>query len=558
MNLDGATAADDVLFGDAEAATVPPSLLASAVVMDIAMHPRLPLFAAGLVTGEVEVHEYRTTETRRRPITQQYFANTDATLQASPYNLRMHPRGSVAAMEFTEDGNYLVTASSDRTISVLDCVAESIALHIGSGETSKKSVTSNTGKKNKNAPETKGITKKREKNPHKFGISALNVCDEKIVATGDDDGMIVLWDMRQRAPAHRYHEHGDYVSQMVYFSDIQELVSSSGDTCLGVYDLRGGKIRDYSEKRKDELSCFAFVNNTGNNTNTFIPSIVCGTPNGGLPVWKYGSWRRPYDQLERHPAECESIISFNNPDSTFNHNIILTGACDGLVRVIQMYPVRRNLCQLSARDFTYSHHNSLGGKNSGSHANTAVRRQRGNEGIRRMRLSHDSAMLAVCGTDDIIDFVDVRFMSDERELDRLRSQAEQQHMAVLREMEREREQEQGLESTDSDSDDDDSMDSESDKGAKKNAGSSSTRAGNSSAAKRSREKDDDGSDEEEETDSDEEEEEEEDANPKSERQKKRERAAAAKWLKADKRKKVNFTFEKRRRRVHGFFGDICS
>ncbi|KAH9578063.1 WD40 repeat [Trypanosoma melophagium] len=550
MNLDYAAVDDDVLFGEGTAITVPPSLLTTAPVLDIAMHPSLPLLAAGLVTGELEVHEYRATETRRRSITQQYFKNShrSSDLQTNPYNLRMHPKGGISSMEFTENGNYLVTASSDRTISVLDCVAEQIALHIGVDTSSKKSTLSSKPEKNKKDEKSKKGTKKKEKNPHKFGISALNVCDENMVATGDDDGMIVLWDMRQRTPAFRYHEHGDYVSQMIYFSDIQELVSSSGDTCLGVFDLRAGKIRDYSEKRKDELNCFAFVNNTGNNTSSFIPSIVCGTPNGGIPVWKFGSWRRPYDLLERHPAECESIISFNNPDSTFNHNIILTGACDGLVRVIQMYPVRRNLCQLSARDFNYSHHNSLGGKSSSAHANAAIQRQRGNEGITRMRLSHDSAMLAVCGTDNTIDFVDVRFLSNERELDQLRSQAEQRHLTVLREMEEEREKEAMLE--ESDSDDDDRSDSDSDTGKpdKNKLKSGTNKIGKSE--KRVREDDNDNDDDKDSEESEEEKEE------KTERQKKRERVAAVKWLKEDKRKKINFTFEKRRRRVHGFFGDL--
>ncbi|KAG8348775.1 WD domain [Trypanosoma vivax] len=556
MDLDKQTVGDDVLFGETEAATVPPPLLVSAPVMDLAMHPYLPLFVAGLVTGEVEVHEFCTSETRRRLITHQFFADVDTSQPTNPYNVRMHPRGSVTAMEFTEDGNYLVTASSDRTISVMDCVAERIVMHIAATDGKESRLSSGIpaggvdGKHNKKkgkgaagGVDLKGKAgkcrsfpaKKGAQNPHKFGISALNVCDENTVATGDDDGMIVLWDMRQSAPAHRYHEHGDFVSQMLYFSDIEELVSSSGDTCLGVFDMRAGRIRDYSEKRKDELSCFAFVNNTGINTDTFIPSIVCGTPSGGLPVWKFGSWRRPYDLLDRHPPECESIISFNNPDSTFNHNLILTGACDGLVRVIEMYPVRRNLCQLSARDYTYAHQNSVGGKSSGNYSNAAVRRERGSEGISRMRLSHDSALLAVCGSDSIIDFVDVRFLSNEKELNKMRSQAEQRHLTILKEIEAEKEA-QGR----NDSDEDVDSGSEEDYPDEKRLRLESAKSGEGAS----------------DSDSDADKSGSEVGKNKTERQKKRERVAAAKWLKAEKRKKVNFTFEKRKRRVNGFFSDL--
>nr|CCC94056.1 unnamed protein product [Trypanosoma congolense IL3000] len=553
MDLDSKELNDNVLLGCRTAASVPPPLLVSAPVMDMAMHPTLPLLVAGLVTGDVEVHEFHGQETQRRLLTQQYFTDADTTTPLCPYNLRMHPRGGVTSMEFTEDGMHLVSASSDRTLSVLDCVTETIALHIESSgrndpssDSGGKKTERGSGAKLKGNKVSKpsSLNKmKKKNNPHKYGISALNVCDTNTVATGDEDGMIVLWDMRKRSPAHYYHEHGDYVSQMIYFSDINELVSSSGDTCLGVYDLRAGKIRDYSEKRKDELTCFAFVNNTAANKNTFIPSIVCGTPKGCLPVWKFGSWRRPYDMMDRHPPECDSILSFNNPDSPFNHNIILTGACDGLIRVIEMYPLRRNLCQLSARDFSYSHQGTLGeGGSSSQYSNVAVRRQRGNEEISRMRLNYDSTLLAVSGTDNIIDFVNVAFLSKEKELNKLRSQVERRHLAALKEAEKERARE--TDSLSDSSEDERGMNIASKKREREvlqsvEDGASGTSCDSSKCTS-------------------EETEEEEETVEKTERQKNRERVAAVKWLKVEKKKKVMFSSEKRKRRVHGFFGDLCS
>ncbi|KPA81535.1 hypothetical protein ABB37_03880 [Leptomonas pyrrhocoris] len=457
---------EDVLMGDTDRATVPAAVLASAPVLDIGFHPTLPILAVGLITGEVEIFERKSVdEMVKVPLKNDFsswifkgqYNEDEVVMNYHHQNMLMHPTGGVSSMEFTDDGSYLVTASGDRTISVMDCVSLRLVIHIPSDEvhartTAKKQLNA-MNKKNDPFAKTavKAVTTKKKVgrtvpvNPHKYGISAMNVCDENLIATGDDDGLIAIWDMRERKPVHAYHEHGDYVSQLCYFTDVQELVSSSGDTCLGAYDVRAGKIRDFSVKRKDELNCFAFINNSGISNAAFIPSIICGTPHGGLPIWKYGSWKRPYDVMERHPAECESIISFHGENTAFNHNLILTGACDGLVRVLQMYPVRRNLCQLSARDYTYSHSSVLGGNKNTSggsqhQGNYVVRRTRGQEAITRMRVSHDANLLAVSGTDNVIDFVDIAFLNNEDELDQLRGRAEQRHLRTIRELDRERDE----------------------------------------------------------------------------------------------------------------------
>ncbi|KAG5490626.1 hypothetical protein JKF63_00747 [Porcisia hertigi] len=464
---------EDVLMGDTNEVTVPAAVVASAPVLDIGFHPRLPILAAGLVTGEIEIFERKSVDEMVKVPLQNDFSSwifngqykeDEVLMNYHHQNMLMHPSGGVSSMEFTDDGAYLVSASGDRTISVMDCVSLRLVIHIPSDEvqarTAGKKKLNAINKKNDptvdlgRAAKKKATSLERCKksgytvpvNPHKYGISSLNVCDENLIATGDDDGLVAVWDMRERKPVHTYHEHGDYVSQLCYFTDAQELVSSSGDTCLGAYDMRAGKIRDFSVRRKDELNCFAFINSSGIGNTAFIPSIVCGTPHGGLPIWKYGSWTRPYDVMESHPAECEAIISFHGENTTFNHNLILTGACDGLVRVLQMYPVRRNLCQLSARDYTYSHSSVLGIQSSSSghqhQGNYVVRRARGQEAISRMRVSHDANLLAVSGHDNIIDFVDISFMNDESELDQLRGRAEQRHLRTLRELDRERDEEE--------------------------------------------------------------------------------------------------------------------
>lgn len=443
MNIDDDVQNAELMFGDGTEDTVPQDIVCANEVFDIAFHPSSPFLAIGLVSGEVDVHEVRGCQTK-----------TIAQLQ-------LHKSG-ITGMEFTETGSHLVTVSSDKTINVLDCATQKSVIKISGG---------------------KG-------NPHKFGISSVNICSEVLVATGDDDGLIALWDMREQKAVAKYHEHGDTVAQMLFFSEVNQIVSCSGDTCLGIYDLRARRIVDYSVKRNDELLCIAFIPE--------IDGILCGTASGSLPLWKYGSWSRPYDIFDNHPKECDCI-------ATYNDNIVLTGACDGVVRVLQVHPVKRMLCH-------------IGGNN---------RRQ----GISKIRFSHDRNVIAVSGTDKVVQFVDIAFLANDAELDQLRSRAEQRHLATLREATEEAEQiavrekmalaEEDSDWSDTDSDDEDDSDDDSEDGVA----------------------DDDG-------------EEEDDVPKKSERQIKRERVAAAKWLKEEKKKLVNFQYERKRRRVQGFWGDL--
>jgi hypothetical protein len=342
MDLDTLNA--EVLLGDGTEETVPQDILCGDTIFDIQYHPSSDILAAGLVTGKLLVYQYKKTEVRQVAC------------------LDMHTDAALNAMEFTEDGTKIVTVGSDRQIQVLDCA------------TQKKVIT----------------VKKGKTNPHKMGISAVNICSETVIATGDDDGLVCLWDLRQRSCVAKYHEHADYVSQMLYFSEVNQLLTSSGDTCLGCFDTRAGKLVDMSDPRKDELTCLGFIPATND--------IICGAPSGILPIWKYGSWSRPFDAFKGHPGECDSIL-------TYNDNIMITGAYDGILRVIQVYPVRMILCHLG------------------------IDRRKG---VSRIRISRDRNVLASSSSNNVIHFTDVEFLGDATEVEKLMTRAAARHMATMR------------------------------------------------------------------------------------------------------------------------------
>jgi WD40 repeat protein len=74
---------------------------------------------------------------------------------------------------------------------------------------------------------------------------------------GDDDGVIKVWDTRQRQCVYTFDDvHEDFVADMEWNADSQELISVSGDGTLAIHSLKRGKLVAQSDNQEDELlSC---------------------------------------------------------------------------------------------------------------------------------------------------------------------------------------------------------------------------------------------------------------------------------------------------------------
>jgi WD40 repeat protein len=94
--------------------------------------------------------------------------------------------------------------------------------------------------------------------------AAINVADEVgeashpagLIVTGDDEGCLKLWDVRQSKAVMEFHDHEDFVSSVAVEEAQRTLVSCSGDGTLAAYNLRRAKLERRSDQLEDELlSC---------------------------------------------------------------------------------------------------------------------------------------------------------------------------------------------------------------------------------------------------------------------------------------------------------------
>ena len=64
--------------------------------------------------------------------------------------------------------------------------------------------------------------------------------DKPPVLCSDDDGVVKVWDMRQRRCCHELKEHEDFISDMILAEDGRTLLCAGGDGYLSVWNRKSG------------------------------------------------------------------------------------------------------------------------------------------------------------------------------------------------------------------------------------------------------------------------------------------------------------------------------
>jgi WD repeat-containing protein 55 len=59
--------------------------------------------------------------------------------------------------------------------------------------------------------------------------------------------------------------------------------------------------------------------------------VVCGTGEGVLAVWSWGTWGDISDRFPGHPSSLDALLKVDE-------NTLLTGSSDGLIRVVSIHP----------------------------------------------------------------------------------------------------------------------------------------------------------------------------------------------------------------------------
>ncbi|XP_033112946.1 WD repeat-containing protein 55-like [Anneissia japonica] len=261
-----------------ESTVVPQAIESHDLVLDLSFHPVQNILAAAHIDGTVIVYSIKEEESRSKP---------KELLQINAH------KKSCRGLAFSQDGNLLFTISKDKSIRVVDVES--------------------------------GAVKYQMLKAHENALYSVLVVDEKTLATGDDNGVIQIWDTRKKESIISFKQNEDYISDMATDSEKRILLATSGDGTLSAFNVRRRRFDLQSENMEDELMTVSIIKKG--------KKVVCGGGDGALSIFNWNEFGNISDRFPGHPEsiDCSAKI---------NENIICTGSVDGMIRAVNILPNR--------------------------------------------------------------------------------------------------------------------------------------------------------------------------------------------------------------------------
>ncbi|KIL68351.1 hypothetical protein M378DRAFT_71293 [Amanita muscaria Koide BX008] len=258
---------------------------AGAQIFDLVFHPTFATVYAGLLTGHIKA-----------------FAYDDHGNHESLFTVRPSKR-SCRGLGINEDGTHLYAVGKGKQLSIIDTKTQSVDTRT---------------------------------QVHDSPINRVKCVMRNLISTGDDDGVIKLWDPRKRDCIRTYRQHFDYITDFLWLDDKKQLVATSGDGSLSVIDVRSKQEEPvaHSEDQEDELlSIVAIRSGT---------KAVVGTQLGILSIFNRNKgWGDCVDRVPGHPMSIEALCNIpGNVPNVDSGSTILTGSSDGYVRAVQLFPTK--------------------------------------------------------------------------------------------------------------------------------------------------------------------------------------------------------------------------
>ncbi|XP_060887493.1 WD repeat-containing protein 55 [Labrus mixtus] len=254
----------------------PEDIKLEAIANTVALHPSRDVLVCGDVDGDVYAFSYSCTEGGNKE------------LWSSGHHMK-----SCRQVRFSSDGLKLYSVSRDKAVHMLD-------------------------------PE-RGQLVTRIRGAHEAPINSLLLVDENILATGDDQGTLKVWDMRRGTAFMDLKQHEDYISDIAVDQAKRILLTASGDGTMGVFNIKRRRFELLSEFQSGDLTSVTIMKRGR--------KVVCGSSEGTVYIFNWNGFGATSDRFAIKAESIECIAPVTD-------DIMCTASMDGYIRAINVLPNR--------------------------------------------------------------------------------------------------------------------------------------------------------------------------------------------------------------------------
>ncbi|KAG0635005.1 WD40-repeat-containing domain protein [Tuber brumale] len=293
----------------------------SSDIFSLSVHPTKPLYAAGLLSGRLEIYRWgdRSEESGEpRGVMVDYEGK-----YAMQWGTRRY-RKSCRAVAFSTDGEYIFSAGVNSLLKLAD---------MGTGQVVSKAY----------IPSLKNLTAEYP--------SVITPLSPAHLLVGTDSGRIHLYDVRENSltrPAHTWKRvHDDYISSITPLPSSggglpRQFISTGASTLACIDFRRQGKAVIRSEDQEDEQLCSAYVSGLPARAGRGGEKILVGNASGVVALWNRDEWEDHKDRINFSKSSGESVDAIVALPDTFQHRnsefgrFVAAGSADGKVRIAKL------------------------------------------------------------------------------------------------------------------------------------------------------------------------------------------------------------------------------
>lgn len=145
------------------------------------------------------------------------------------------------------------------------------------------------------------------KKAHPVPINRCKFLRDEIIVSGDDDGMIKVWDLRTVSPVFTAEEQSDAITGFAFDERVSEfeLYSSCLNGTVAVFDIRqpsdsNHKLLCMSDSIDEEIHGIEIVKDG--------KYVVCSTGEGCVMVYKREQMQHHLERIQGQPGSVDAIV----------------------------------------------------------------------------------------------------------------------------------------------------------------------------------------------------------------------------------------------------------